>query len=75
MNGETPLHLACKNGNIQLVEMLMEKSEELNIDLNEKMGNDYTQPYECGMSAFHLVCKFGKLDMVKMFIEKSINLK
>ena len=75
MNGETPLHLACKNGNIQLVEMLMERSDELNIDFNEKTGNNYTQPYECSMSAFHLVCKFGKSDMVKMFIEKSINLK
>ena len=43
MNGETPLHLACKNGNIQLVEMLMERSEELNIvlrlELSQKKHN------------------------------------
>ena len=47
MKGETPLHLACKNGNIQLVEMLMERSDELDINLNEKTGNTGCLNFKC----------------------------
>ena len=45
---DTAFHFACMNGFSKIAELLMEKSEELDIELNEQNG--------VGYSAFHLAC-------------------
>ena len=41
-SGRTALHLACKQGRVEVVEKLFEKAQELNIDLNAT-GKNYLQ--------------------------------
>ena len=47
--GDTVFHLACREGYARIAEMIMEKSGEVNIDLNAK--NIF------GMTAFHSACE------------------
>ena len=60
---ETPFLLACLNGHLNVAEIIMQKSAELNIDLNMK---DYR-----GLTAFHLACKDEKLNVVDFLVQKS----
>ena len=50
-SGQTPFHLACDNGQDDMVEIIMKNSAKLNIDLNAK---DFY-----GNTAFHLACWNG----------------
>ena len=50
--GFTAFHLACKNGHLNTVEMLIQKSNELNIDLNTKENKRRT--------AFHSACEYDR---------------
>merc|ERR1712051_203 len=50
-NGNTAFELACKNGHSKMAKVLIQKSAELNIDLNAK---DWF-----GMTAFHNASSYG----------------
>ena len=63
----TAFHLSCMNGHSKIVEMLIQKSDELNIDLN---AVDYTRSE--GRTAFQWVCAVGNSEIVKILMENSI---
>ena len=63
----TAFHLSCMNGHSEIVEMLIRKSNELNIDLN---AVDYTR-HE-GRTAFQWVCAVGNSEIAKILMENSI---
>merc|ERR1712197_202202 len=48
---ETPFHLACRYGQAELAEFIMNNSAKLHIDLNAKDNN--------GWRAFHFACSYG----------------
>ena len=60
----TPFHLACHYGNAKIANMILEKSEDMNIQLNAKGVNDWT--------AFHLASKNGQTKIVEMLLKKAV---
>ena len=62
-NGWTGFHLACNYGNLKIVQMLVEKSFDLNINLNTKYHNEKT--------AFHLACEKSHSDIVHYLLQYS----
>ena len=56
---------ACNNGHFKMAEFLIQKSTELNIDLN---ANDET--FGRG-TAFHLACHIGNSNIAEMLVQKS----
>ena len=68
--GMTAFHLACNEGNVDIIEMLIDLNQEdqsfqmkYHIDLNAKD--------EDGRTGFHFACKEGDLKIAKMIIQKS----
>ena len=61
--GDTAFHLACKSGHSRIVDMIMNKADSLNIDLNAKNNFDCTP--------FHLACMSANSYIPKNIIEKS----
>ena len=61
--GITPLSMACKHGQLNIAKILVEKSTELNIDLNAKD--------RLGCTAFHIACMQNQFKIVELFIQKS----
>ena len=57
----TAFHFACKDGRSEIVEMILQRSTDLKIDLNAKDLDDYT--------AFHRACQKGKIKVVEIMIE------
>ena len=51
-NSDTPLHLVCKNGNLEIVKLLLKQK---GIDINMVDKNSDTP--------LHLVCKNGNLEI------------
>ena len=49
--GQTAFHMACNNNNLEIVEMILKKSTEVNIDLNATDCDTFT--------AFHRACDEG----------------
>ena len=58
---------ACRDGNLEIVELLMKYSTRMNLDLNTL--NVYN------ISALHLACYWGHEDVAKRLIEESTKLK
>ena len=79
-------HLACQNGHAKIVEMIIQKSSELNIRLNTR-AHDLRTPFhfacmegmeDCfDMTAFHIACLSGqsKIAEIEMLIRKSADFK
>ena len=67
LRGQTAFHMACEKGHLNVVEILMNKSQELGMDLNAQ--DDY------GRTAFHLACLNDHLDVAQFLIKNSLNLK
>ena len=65
--GRTPFLIACLEGHINIASILMKKSWELKIDLNQK---DIS-----GRTAFHLSCQEGHSGIAKMIMNNSSKLK
>ena len=65
MYGETSFQLACKNGRLNIVELLL-KSTSLNIDVNARDNYGYT--------GFFFACQEGHLNVAKVLMEKSVAL-
>ena len=59
-HGYTAFHLDCKNGHIEIAELLIQKSTELNIKLNAKD--------KCEWTSFHLTYKNGRLGIIDLLI-------
>ena len=68
-DGNKAFQLACKIGHSKIAGMLMNKSIELNIDLNAKVEKWN------GMTAFHWACRNGKTGIIEMMISKAESLK
>ena len=66
-DGWSPLHLACRGGHLDVVEMIFDKAQELIIDLNATDNGN--------MTSFHWVCLEGYFEVAKLFVEKSHELK
>jgi len=61
-NGESPLHAACKSGQVATVEYLSEKGALL--DLQDNNGN----------TALHVAVSNGHLDITRVLVKRSANL-
>ena len=63
--GETPFHLACQNGCLDIVQLLLKNADEAkdnhDIDLNAKTN--------FGITAFYYACMSGHFDVVKMLMK------
>ena len=60
----TAFQIACKKGHFKIVELLIQKSGELKIDLNAKNFE--------GNSALHMACSYGHTELVHMLLQKSV---
>ena len=64
-DGETPFHLACQSGCLEIVQLLLENAEKSKnnhgIDLNAKTN--------FGITAFYYACMSGHFDVVKMLMK------
>ena len=56
--GETPLHIAAREGNLEMIKTLLEAGCSLEM-----------QSTMCGNTAFHEACILGNLPSVKLFLE------
>ena len=61
-SGETPLILACKEGNTEAVKFLLQRSNE--IDFNERNGDEKKR-----YAALHVACMNGHTEIVRLFLE------
>ena len=66
-HGWTYLHLAVRNGQIDMVEKIMKNSVEFGIDLNAKDS-------DLGLTAFHHACALGKVSIAELFILNHVQL-
>ena len=66
-NGWTYLHLAVRNGQIDIVEKIIKNSVEFGIDLNAKDSR-------MGLTAFHHTCSLGKAKIAELFIDNYLAL-
>ena len=62
-DGYHALHWSCSEGQVKVVELILENSDSRKIYLNEK--DDH------GRTALHLACKRGQLSVVELLFEKS----
>ena len=62
-HGWTYLHLAVRNGQIDMVEKIMRNSVEFEIDLNAKDS-------VLGLTAFHHACALGKVEIAELFSQQ-----
>ena len=60
---ETPFHIACQYGNVNVAELIIEKSFEFKMDLDSKDGLCWT--------AFLLACVKNQLNVVELIVQKS----
>jgi ankyrin repeat protein len=71
--GETPFHLACKNGRLEIVQLLL-KNTDLKININAKDNHviDFNAKTNHGITAFYYACWLGHLDVVKILMENAV---
>ena len=65
--GKTAFHFACMIGNTEEAKMIIQKSEEFEIQLNAKDAN--------GRTAFHSACLYNKTDIIELIIENAESFK
>ena len=66
-DGETPFFVACRKGNMNIVLILLKRSDQLKIDLNTKNN--------AGRTAFHIACCYCHSEIAEMIMNKSSELK
>ena len=66
---EYALYLASENGHLKIVEIIIQKSVDLNIDFNSDDDDDD------GNTAFHVACYWGKTGIIEMMINNSESFK
>jgi len=78
---QTPFHLACANGNLEIAEIFVQKSVELKIDLNVKDQYGRSLPpwifsnRNYGRSPFYIACENGHTKTAEMLVQKSVEFK
>ena len=65
--GDTPFHIACSKGHMNIVSILIEKSFELKMSLNKTDDTGHT--------GFHLACKNGHSEIAEMMMNNSSKFK
>jgi len=61
-NGDTGFHLACFNGNLNVVQFLLQKGFDMNIGRND------------GATGFHLACFNGNLNVVQFLLQEGFDM-
>ena len=64
--GETPFHVACKKGRMNIAIILINKSNELAIDLNIKT--------QYGWTAFQLACSEGHSEIAELIMKNAASM-
>ena len=74
---ETPFIIACSKGHMNIVAMLLKKSDGLKINLNQRTNyNDCaTRIHHTGVTGFHLACLNGHSEIAEMIMNASSRLK
>ena len=74
---ETPFIVACSKGRMNIVAMLLKKSDGLKINLNQRTNyNDCaTRIHQSGVTGFHLACLNGHSEIAEMIMNASSRLK
>ena len=77
--GETSFHLACKNGHLKIVQLLLKKLKTI-FDLGanfvfDNHGTDINAPTKYGNTALHLACIGGLSDVVKILLKDAAVLR
>ena len=62
-NGQSGFYYTCRNGHVQAVKLLVQRSKTLNLDLNKANVN--------GMTAFHSACMNKHEEIVDYLIANS----
>ena len=66
----------CRAGHVNIVEMLIDKSEnEKNNPLTKSLKFDFTAKNNFGHTGFHLACEAGHTNVVELLIDRSESLK
>lgn len=65
-DSNTPLYTACKEGNLEIVQLLLPKYHNLNSCLNAKNRFNNT--------ALHLSCESGNIDLVQFLFDNGANI-
>ena len=66
---ETPFIVACSKGRMNIVAMLLKKSDGLKINLNQRTNDND------GVTGFHLACQNGHSEIAEMIVNASSRLK
>ena len=74
---ETPFIIACSKGHLNIVAMLLKKSDGLKINLNQRTNdNDFaTRIHYTDVTGFHLACLNGHSEIAEMIMNASSRLK
>jgi ankyrin repeat protein len=74
---ETPFIVACSKGRMNIVAMLLKKSDGLKINLDQRTNyNDCaTRTHQSGVTGFHLACLNGHSEIAEMIMNASSRLK
>lgn len=62
-NGQSPFHLACQNGHVEIVKVLMEESEYIPKELVSRKDKDKNSPLQ-------IACKEGHEQLVSWLLEQ-----
>ena len=66
----------CRNGHVNIVEMLIDKSEkEKDNPFTKSLRFDFTAKNNFGQTGFHLACGVGHTKVVELLIDRSESLK
>ena len=80
-DGKTGFHFACRNGHVEIIELLIKNSVECNINLNAKDGDNKTGLHyedrdgKASLTGFHNACKRGHIKIVELLIKNSVECK
>jgi ankyrin repeat protein len=77
INGKVPLHIACVQGNLPLVVLLLTNGADVNLKVQpdrKKLGG-IEDPYYDGNTPLHLACYVGNQEIAASLIEHGANIQ
>lgn len=72
--GETPLHAACTNGQIGMLEMLISKGANVNQVTTSLAGDNSLGNTYAGMAPLHSAVRFGQIECIKILLRHGANI-